>query len=204
MFTGLVEEVGLVESVEWLGDAARLSFRAPTVTSGSALGDSISVNGCCLTVAELTEPNFTADVMAQSLSRTSLGALEVGSPVNLERAVAVGERLGGHIVQGHVDTVGTLVERSPAEHWEVLRFSLPTNYAGYVAAQGSISVQGVSLTVVEVSGLSDEEPTFTVSLIPTTLGQTTLGVLAVQDRVNLEVDVLAKYVARLLDKDQVS
>jgi riboflavin synthase len=193
MFTGLVEEQGTVVAIEPLGDSVRLTLRGPLVTADASHGDSIAVNGCCLTVTDLAEGAFTADVMAESLARTSLGDLAVGSPVNLERAAAVGDRLGGHIVQGHVDGVGSLVSRTPSEHWDVLRFSLPDELARYVVEKGSITVSGVSLTVVDVT-----DDSFSVSLIPTTLADTTLGSLAPGDRVNLEVDIVAKYVERLL------
>jgi len=193
MFTGLVEEQGRVVSIELLGDSVRLTLHGPLVTSDASHGDSIAVNGCCLTVTELDGDAFTADVMAESLQRTSLGDLSVGSPVNLERAVAAGARLGGHIVQGHVDGVGSLLERSPSRHWDVLRFAMPSELARYVVEKGSITVSGVSLTVVEVT-----DDTFSVSLIPTTLADTILGTLSPGDRVNLEVDIVAKYVERLL------
>jgi len=203
MFTGLVEEKGSVVGIESLGDSVRLTLRGPLVTSDASRGDSIAVNGCCLTVTELDGDSFTADVMAESLHRTSLSDLGVGSAVNLERAVAAGARLGGHIVQGHVDGVGSLLERTPSEHWDVLRFSLPAELARYVVEKGSITVSGVSLTVVEVT-----DDTFSVSLIPTTLADTILGTLAPGDRVNLEVDIVAKHVERLLQfprwEDEVS
>ncbi len=200
MFTGLVEEKGTVTAVEQLGDAVRLTVRGPVATSDAAHGDSISVNGCCLTVAELHGDAFSADVMAESLARTSLGDLETGSEVNLERAMAAGARMGGHIVQGHVDGIGRLLERTTSDNWDVLRFSLPAELARYLVEKGSITVEGVSLTVVEVDDGAPEadEAWFSVSLIPTTLADTTLGGLAAGDRVNLEVDILAKYVERLL------
>jgi riboflavin synthase len=193
MFTGIVEEKGTVAALDRLDDAVRLTIRGPLVTSDAAHGDSISVNGCCLTVAELGDGTFAADVMAESLARTSLGDLAEGAAVNLERAVAAGARLGGHIVQGHVDGTATLLDRTPSEHWEVVRFSLPADLARYLVEKGSITVDGVSLTVVEVG-----HEWFSVSLIPTTLADTTLGGRQPGDRVNLEVDVLAKYVERLL------
>jgi riboflavin synthase len=193
MFTGLVEEQGSVVGIESLGDSVRLKLRGPLVTSDASHGDSIAVNGCCLTVTDLDGDAFSADAMAESLQRTSLSDLSVGSPVNLERAVAAGARLGGHIVQGHVDGVGSLLERTPSAHWDVLRFSLPEELARYVVEKGSITVSGVSLTVVEVT---DDD--FSVSLIPTTLADTILGTLVPGDRVNLEVDIVAKYVERLL------
>jgi riboflavin synthase len=191
MFTGLVEEVGTVVGLEPLGDSVRLTVRGPVVTSDASHGDSIAVNGCCLTVIDLADGAFAADVMAESLDRTSLGDLVAGSVVNLERAVAAGARLGGHIVQGHVDGTGTLIDRTPSQHWEILRFSLPADLSRYLVEKGSITVDGVSLTVVEVT-----DEWFSVSLIPTTLADTILGTRKPGDRVNLEVDIVAKYVAK--------
>ncbi len=199
MFTGLVEEKGTVTALDQLGDAVRLTIRGPLVTSDAAHGDSISVNGCCLTVAALAGDAFSADVMAESLTRTSLGDLQPGSEVNLERAMAAGARMGGHIVQGHVDGTGQLIDRSASEHWEIVRFALPADLARYLVEKGSITVDGVSLTVVEVvDAAAGAGAWFSVSLIPTTLTDTTLGSRMPGDRVNLEVDVLAKYVERLL------
>lgn len=200
MFTGLVEEIGTVTGLERLGDSARLTIRGTVVTSDARHGDSISVSGCCLTVAELDGDAFSADVMAESLSRTSLGDLSEGSTVNLERAVAAGARLGGHLVQGHVDGTAQLLDRTPGDRWETMRFSLPTDLARYLVEKGSVTVDGVSLTVVEVvdAAPASDDAWFSVSLIPTTLAETTLGDRKVGDRVNLEVDVLAKYVERLL------
>ncbi|ANZ19877.1 riboflavin synthase [Streptomyces noursei] len=199
MFTGIVEELGEVVAVENLGDAARFRLRGPVVTEGAKHGDSIAVNGVCLTVVDTADGEFTADVMAETLHRSSLGALTTGSRVNLERPMALGGRLGGHLVQGHVDGTGTLVERTPGEHWELVKVALPTQLARYVVEKGSITVDGVSLTVVDAA-----DDYFTISLIPTTLALTTLGIKQPGDPVNLEVDVLAKYVERLLgrgDKD---
>ncbi len=193
MFTGIVEELGSVVAVQPQGDAVRLRIRGPLVTSDAVHGASIAVNGVCLTVVEHADGEFTADVMQETLDRSSLGALGPGSPVNLERPVTLGARLGGHLVQGHVDGTGTILERTPSEHWEVVRVSLPDELARYVVEKGSITVDGVSLTVVEAA-----RDSFTVSLIPTTLGLTTLGSKSVGDPVNLEVDVVAKYVERLL------
>ena len=194
MFTGIVEELGKVTRVEDLGDSARLTITGPVVTSDARHGDSIAVNGVCLTVVEVTaDGQFSADVMAETLNRSSLGALAVGSPVNLERAAAVNSRLGGHIVQGHVDGTGEVASRSPSQHWEVVRVSLPPELSRYVVEKGSITVDGVSLTV---SAIGDDF--FEVSLIPTTLGLTTLGSAPVGAVVNLEVDVLAKYVEKLI------
>jgi riboflavin synthase len=199
MFTGLVEEKGTVTALDQLGDAVRLTIRGPLVTSDTAHGDSISVNGCCLTVAALDGDAFSADVMAESLARTSLGDLEPGSEVNLERAMAAGARMGGHIVLGHVDGTAQLLDRTSSEHWDVLRFSLPADLARYLVEKGSVTVDGVSLTVVEVvDAAAGADAWFSVSLIPTTLTDTTLGSRLPGDRVNLEVDVLAKYVERLL------
>ncbi|MFD4377341.1 riboflavin synthase [Streptomyces sp. NPDC058486] len=193
MFTGIVEELGEVVAVEQLADASRFRLRGPLVTEGAQHGDSIAVNGVCLTVVEHGDGEFTADVMAETLKRSSLGALDVGSRVNLERPMAVGGRLGGHIVQGHVDGTGTILDRTPSEHWELVRVGLPAQLARYVVEKGSITVDGVSLTVVEVG-----DDWFTISLIPTTLALTTLGIKRPGAPVNLEVDVIAKYVERLL------
>jgi riboflavin synthase len=201
VFTGIVEEVGTLVVREDAGDSAVLRIRARKAVEGVALGDSIAVNGVCLTVTGV-EPEgdgsgvWSTDVMAETLRRSSLGAVGAGDGVNLERAVTVQTRLGGHMVQGHVDGVGTVVSRMPGEHWEVVRVAVPADLARYVVQKGSITVDGVSLTV---SALGDgAEPWFEVSLIPTTLRETTLGERAPGDRVNLEVDVIAKYVERLL------
>lgn len=194
MFTGIVEELGVVEGVVDQGDAVRLTVRGPHVIVDAGLGDSIAVNGCCLTVAERDQETFTADVMRETLEKTSLGDLGPGDRVNLERAVTPQTRLGGHIVQGHVDGTGQIVRREPSEHWEVVEVGLPAPIARYLVPKGSITVDGVSLTVVDV--LPDS---FTISLIPETLARTTLGFKQAGDRVNLEVDVIAKYVERLLD-----
>ena len=204
MFTGIVEEVGTLLAREGLGEAggeatpARLRIRARTALEGVAPGDSIAVNGVCLTVTGSDGEEWTTDVMAETLRRSSLGALGAGDPVNLERAVPPHGRLGGHLVQGHVDGVGTVVTRTPGEHWEVVRVGLPPELARYVVEKGSITVDGVSLTVSAVSAADDPEPWFEVSLIPTTLRETTLGAVPPGRPVNLEVDVIAKYVERLL------
>ena len=194
MFTGIVEELGAVRAIEKLADdAARLWVQGPLVTSDAKHGDSINVNGVCLTVVEHGNGEFSADVMRETLVRTSLGDLVAGSRVNLERPVTLSTRLGGHLVQGHVDGVGVIEERTPSEHWEVLRISLPEQLRRYVVEKGSITVDGVSLTVASVSAHS-----FTISLIPTTLEMTTLGSAQVGSKVNLEVDVIAKYVERMM------
>ncbi len=193
MFTGIVEELGTVEAVEQQGDAIRLSIRASLVLEDAGLGDSIAVNGCCLTVVEHDGQLWTADVMQETLDKTSLAGIGPGDRVNLERAVTADKRLGGHIVQGHVDGVGTVVRREPSEHWEVVEIALPDGLGKYLVDKGSITVDGVSLTVVEAGPDS-----FTVSLIPETLARTTLGFRQPGDRVNLEADVLAKHVEKLL------
>ncbi len=193
MFTGIVEELGEVAALSDLGDSVRLTVRGPTVVADATHGDSIAVNGVCLTVIEATSDGFTADVMRETLDRSCLGALATGDPVNLERPMRLDGRLGGHLVQGHVDGTGSILERSPSAHWEVVRVSLPRELARYVVLKGSITVDGVSRTVAAV-----DDGTFSVSLIPTTLELTTLGRKRVGDPVNLEVDVVAKYVERLL------
>jgi riboflavin synthase len=194
MFTGIVEELGTVEAVEQQSDAVRLTVRATTALEGTDLGDSIAVNGCCLTVAERSAVTWTADVMAETLAKTGLGSLATGDRVNLERAATVGSRLGGHLVQGHVDAVGHVVRRDPGEHWDVVTVSMPGELAPYLVDKGSITVDGVSLTVVEA-----QRDGFTVSLIPETLRRTTLGFRRPGDAVNLEADVIGKYVARQLE-----
>ncbi|MCM1967832.1 riboflavin synthase [Streptomyces sp. NPDC002812] len=193
MFTGIVEELGEVVAVEELAEASRFRLRGPVVTEDAKHGDSIAVNGVCLTVVETGDGEFTADVMQETLNRSSLGALTQGSRVNLERPMALGGRLGGHLVQGHVDGTGEIISRTPSEHWEIVKVALPENLSRYVVEKGSITVDGVSLTVVEAAA-----DWFTISLIPTTLALTTLGIKKPGDPVNLEVDVLAKYVERLL------
>ncbi|MFI5524448.1 riboflavin synthase [Streptomyces platensis] len=195
MFTGIVEELGAVVAVENLGDSSRFRLRGPVVTEDAKHGDSIAVNGVCLTVVDTADGEFTADVMAETLNRSSLGALAAGSRVNLERPMTLGGRLGGHLVQGHVDGTGTILERTPGEHWEIVKVALPAALSRYVVEKGSITVDGVSLTVVDAA-----DDYFTISLIPTTLALTTLGIKKTGDPVNLEVDVLAKYVERLLGR----
>jgi riboflavin synthase len=205
MFTGIVEELGRVVAVQELpGQAARLTVQGPLVTSDAAPGDSIAVDGVCLTVVGLSaagagsgRDGFTADVMRETLQRSTLGGLRPGDAVNLERAVTPATRLGGHLVQGHVDGVGEVLERTVAEHWELVRFRLPDRLRRYLVAQGSITVDGVSLTVAGL-GADEQGHWFSVSLIPTTLRATTLGGRRPGDRVNLEVDVLAKHVEALL------
>jgi riboflavin synthase len=200
VFTGIVEELGEIVDIERRADAAVLVIRGPKVVTDAQLGDSIAVSGVCLTVVGVDGPTFGADVMAETLKRSTLAGRQPGDRVNLERAVPATGRLGGHIMQGHVDGTGVLLARQGAEPdatgqqpWELLRFGLPGELARYVAEKGSIAVDGVSLTVIAVG-----PDWFEVGLIPTTLAETTLGGTAVGDPVNLEVDVLAKYVERLL------
>ena len=208
MFTGIVEELGHVVRLETVEDCARLTVEAPTVTQDASLGDSISVNGCCLTVAAVHGSTFTADLMAETLTRTTLGSQAPGDPVNLERALRATDRLGGHIVQGHVDATAEVLNRSHGEHWDLLRVGLPQEIARYVAVKGSVALDGVSLTVVDVEDAQhnapDASPTpgagasLSIGLIPETLRRTTLGTRRPGERVNLEVDVMAKYAERLL------
>lgn len=193
MFTGIVEETGLVSSVDRLDDASRLVIHGDRVMEGTGPGDSIAVNGVCLTVVDVLPDGFSADVMLETLRRTSLSQVQAGSAVNLERAARMDSRIGGHLVQGHVDGMGTITEISPSEHWTTMRFGLPDGLARYVVEKGSIAVDGVSLTVVDV-----DDDSFSVSLIPTTLAETILGTRRVGDHVNIEVDAMAKYVERLI------
>jgi riboflavin synthase len=194
VFTGIVEERGQVVSVTPMGDSARLVIRAEIALSDAKLGDSIAVNGVCLTIVDRDAQTFTADVMAETLTRSSLGSAAPGVQVNLERAMPAHGRLGGHLVQGHVDGTGRILSIEPADHWTLVTVAIPVDLARYVAEKGSITVDGVSLTVV---GVTDDS--FSISLIPTTLRETTLGERKVGEIVNLEIDVIAKYVERLLE-----
>ena len=216
MFTGIVEDLGEVEAVEHLGDFARIHVRSAVVTQDARLGDSICVNGVCLTVTGLitsrpvpagpalpstaapqpsaTPTGFTADVMGETLRHSSLKSVSPGTKVNLERSVRLADRLGGHLVQGHTDGTATIVSRDPQQDWEVVRIGLPASLARYVVHKGSITVDGISLTV---SGIADDW--FEVSLIPETLKRTTLGIKQPGAEVNLEVDVIAKYTEKMLD-----
>jgi riboflavin synthase len=202
MFTGIVAELGEVAGIEQRGDAARLTIRGST--EDVSPGESIAVNGVCLTVTGILDGTFTADVMGETLDRSSLGALAPGAPVNLEQSVRLADRLGGHLVQGHVDGTGTIISRSPAEHWDQVRISLPASISRYVVHKGSIAVDGISLTVSAL-GPPGPEPDggawFEVCLIPETLKRTTMGTRQPGDVVNLEVDVIAKYVERLLNRE---
>ena len=205
MFTGIVEDVGEVVGVEDLTEAARLTVAGSpgsTVTADAVHGESIAVGGVCLTVVDTVRTAdgrtaFTADVMRETLTRSALAKVAVGDAVNLERAARLDSRLGGHLVQGHVDGTGTVVSREPGEHWELFRIELPPTLSRYLVEKGSITVSGVSLTVVDVDPVDAVRPTFSVSLIPTTLRDTTLGALVPGELVNLEVDLIAKYVERL-------
>lgn len=204
MFTGIVEELGEVVALEELPGSARLTVRGPLVTSDASRGNSIAINGVCLTVTGTSGGDFTADVMGETLARSSLGALAPGGRVNLERPMRLDGRLGGHMVQGHVDGTGTILARKPAGTWEVVRIAIPPQLARYVVEKGSVTVDGVSLTVSGLSGgggpgRRDGEPAWIeVSLIPETLERTTLGSKQAGQAVNLEVDMIAKYVERLL------
>jgi riboflavin synthase len=193
MFTGIIETLGVVEAVDTAEDSSRLTIKG-AVTDGTAVGDSIAVNGVCLTATTLDGDAFTADVMAETLRRSTLGDLHPGAAVNLERAATATTRLGGHLVQGHVDGVGRLTARAPAGAFDEVTIALPADLLGYVVEKGSIAVDGISLTVAK---LGDGE--ITIGLIPETLQRTTLGQRQVGDPVNIEVDVIAKYVERLLE-----
>ena len=198
MFTGIVAELGEVAGIEQRGDAARLTIRGST--EGVSPGDSIAVNGVCLTVTGILDGTFTADVMGETLDRSGLGALRAGAPVNLEQSLRLADRLGGHLMQGHVDATGTIISRSPAEHWDQVRISLPASISRYVVHKGSIAVDGISLTVSALGPPGDGpdgDTWFEVCLIPETLKRTTMGVRRPGEVVNLEVDVIAKYVERL-------
>jgi riboflavin synthase len=203
VFTGIIEERGDVIALERQADSARLTIAGPQVRAAARHGDSIAVNGVCLTVTDISGAAFTADVMGETLARSSLGALVPGATVNLERPLRADGRLDGHIVQGHVDGTGRVLERRPAAHWQVLRISIPGELTRYIAEKGSVAVDGVSLTVSALSdgpdaGSGEAGGWIEVSLIPETLVRTTLGGCAVGTVVNLEVDVIAKYVERLL------
>ena len=204
MFTGIIEELGEIIAVEKSNDAARVTVRGPLAVQGAKHGDSIAVSGVCLTVVDQTEDSFTADVMAETLSVSTLDDAAPGTAVNLERAALVGDRLGGHIVQGHVDSISTVLAVTPGDAWSVVRFSLSPEIASLVTRKGSVAVDGVSLTVSAVSDADAVQQWFEVSLIPETLTATTLGRLEVGDRVNVETDILARHVERMLAVEQAS
>jgi riboflavin synthase len=194
MFTGIIEELGSVVAIEEQPDAKRITFSGPLVTSDVGRGDSIAVNGACLTAVEIAAGTFTADVMHETLRLTALGSLSVGSVVNLERAMNAATRFGGHMVLGHVDGVGEIVSRKPSENWEWVTIRIPVELMKYVVLKGSITIDGISLTVNEVT--SD---TVSFSLIPETLRLTTLGPKSVDDLVNVEVDIMAKHIEKLIE-----
>ena len=194
MFTGIVEELGRVSAIENLPDAIRLTIEGPLVASDLHRGDSIAVSGTCLTAVEFDDKGFTADVMQETLNLTSLDGIKVGDPVNLERAMTAATRFGGHVVQGHVDGVGQIISREPSENWEWVRVSVPADLMKYVVLKGSITIDGVSLTINEVG-----DDFVGLSLIPETLRLTTLGSKQVGSKVNLEADVMAKHIERLLE-----
>jgi riboflavin synthase len=206
VFTGIVEELGEVVALDRDQEPARLTVRGPEVAADAQTGDSIAVNGVCLTVTAAADGQFSADVMGETLDRSSLGELAPGAPVNLERPLRADGRLGGHIVQGHVDATGVLVARSPAEGWEVVRISVPAELSRYVVEKGSVAVDGVSLTISALSAPGDRggPPSwFEVSLIPETLRRTTLGSKQPGEMVNLEVDMVAKIIERLISGRQL-
>ena len=194
MFTGIVEELGVVKSIEKQNDALRITVEGPLVVSDIKRGDSIAVSGTCLTAVEHDASSFTADVMLETLKRTSLDGIKVGDSVNLERAMTAATRFGGHVVQGHVDGVGEIISREPSENWEWLRVRIPVELMKYVVLKGSITIDGVSLTVNEVGA-----DFIGLSLIPETLEKTTLGGKSVGAKVNIEADVMAKHIERLLE-----
>ena len=194
MFTGIVEELGKVKAIEQQADAVRITIEGPLAVSDVKRGDSIAVSGTCLTAIEFDDTSFTADVMKETLDRTSLSELKVGDPVNLERAMTAATRFGGHVVQGHVDGVGQIISRTPSENWEWLRVSIPTELMKYIVLKGSITIDGISLTVNEVG-----DDFIGLSLIPETLALTTLGSKKVGAKVNVEADVMAKHIERLLE-----
>ncbi|MDT0183135.1 riboflavin synthase [Microbacterium sp. ARD31] len=198
MFTGIVEEIGEITEVAAAGDGVRVTVRAPRAVSDAAHGDSIAVSGVCLTVVDRGDDWFAADVMRQTLDMSTLADVAPGRAVNLERATVAHGRLGGHIVQGHIDGTGEVLEVRPGAQWRVVRVGLPASLAPLVVDKGSIAVDGVSLTVSAVSAADAGGHWFEVSLIPETLEATTLGARAVGDRVNLETDILARHVQRLL------
>ena len=194
MFTGIIEELGTISGVKDLGDSIRLQVSGELVRSDLAQGESISVNGACLTAAELTEDGFVADVMQETLNRTSLRGIAVGDKVNLERAMSGAGRFGGHVVQGHVDGVGEIISRQPSDNWEVVKVRIPGELAKYVVHKGSITFDGVSLTVNDIS-----EDVVSLSLIPETLRLTTLGQKGVGAKLNVEADILAKHIEKLIE-----
>jgi riboflavin synthase len=199
MFTGIIEELGKVKSIEVQPDALRITIEGPLVVSDVKRGDSISVSGACLTAVEHDATSFTADVMQETLKLTSLDGIKVGDPVNLERAMTAATRFGGHVVLGHVDGVGEVISREPSENWEWVRVSIPKELMRYVVLKGSITIDGISLTVNEVGATEDGADYIGLSLIPETLAVTTLGSKKPGSKVNVEVDVMAKHIERLIE-----
>jgi len=197
MFTGIIEEIGRITAVEPSGDGVRLTVLAPTAVEDVRHGDSIAVSGVCLTVTDWTDDSFTADVMKQTLDMSTLGDVQPGRSVNIERALASGARLGGHIVQGHIDGTGEVIDVRPGDQWQVVRVGIPAHLAPLVVDKGSITLDGTSLTISAVSAPGEASPWLEVSLIPETLRATTFGERRVGDRVNLETDILARHVERL-------
>jgi riboflavin synthase len=194
MFTGIIEELGTVASVQVLPDSIRLAIKGNLVRQDLSQGESISVNGVCLTAAEITSDGFVADVMLETLNRSSLSGISQGESVNLERAMSGAGRFGGHVVQGHVDGVAEIISREPSANWEVVKVKIPAELSKYVVHKGSITFDGVSLTVNEISG-----NTVSLSLIPETLRLTTLGTKQVGDKLNVEADILAKHIEKLIE-----
>jgi len=194
MFTGIIEELGSVSAVEKLDDSIRLKVSGKLVSSDLSQGESIAVNGVCLTAAQLTEDGFVADVMLETLNRSSLSGIQVGDRVNLERAMSGAGRFGGHVVQGHVDGVAEIISREPSANWEIVKVRIPKELAKYVVHKGSITFDGVSLTVNEIV-----DDVVSLSLIPETLRLTTLGSKVVGDKLNVEADILAKHVEKLIE-----
>ena len=194
MFTGIIEELGTVASVEVLPDSIRLAIKGDLVRQDLSKGESISVNGVCLTAAEITSDGFIADVMLETLNRSSLSGITQGESVNLERAMSGAGRFGGHVVQGHVDGVAEIISREPSANWEVVKVKIPAELSKYVVHKGSITFDGVSLTVNDIS-----DNTVSLSLIPETLRLTTLGTKKVGDKLNVEADILAKHIEKLIE-----
>jgi riboflavin synthase len=194
MFTGIIEELGSVIAVEKLDDSIRLQVSGTLISSDLSQGESVSVNGVCLTAAEVTDDGFVADVMLETLNRSSLSGIQVGDLVNLERAMSGAGRFGGHVVQGHVDAVAEIISREPSANWEIVKVRIPKELTKYVVHKGSITFDGVSLTVNEIV-----DDVVSLSLIPETLRLTTLGIKVVGDKLNVEADILAKHIEKLIE-----
>ncbi len=201
MFTGIIEELGTVVAFDRTGEAARITVEGPLAVSDATHGGSIAVNGLCLTVVEKRESTFTADVMKISIDTSTLSDVTVGDRVNLERAAAIGGRLGGHIVQGHIDGTATVIASEDGEAWRTVRFAIATELARLLTRKGSITLDGVSLTISDISAPAEVEQWFEVSLIPETIAATTLGLRSIGERVNVETDIVARHVERMLQFD---